>query len=85
MPRKPKRPCSHPGCPNLTDGRFCEEMRNCTIRIMRSMSVINILSAGMEDVGRGSEISMYHSIRSVNCVMRKEYWWRQRKSITKRN
>lgn len=25
MPRKPKRPCSFPGCPNLTDGRFCEE------------------------------------------------------------
>ena len=25
MPRKPKRPCSHPDCPRLTDGRFCEE------------------------------------------------------------
>lgn len=25
VPRKPKRPCSHPGCPELTDGRFCEE------------------------------------------------------------
>jgi 5-methylcytosine-specific restriction protein A len=25
MPKKPKRPCSHPGCPKLTDGRFCEE------------------------------------------------------------
>ena len=25
MPKKPKRPCSKPGCPNLTDGRFCEE------------------------------------------------------------
>ena len=25
MPYKPKRPCSHPGCPNLTHGRFCEE------------------------------------------------------------
>ena len=25
MPRKPKRPCSFPGCPNLTDGRFCEK------------------------------------------------------------
>jgi len=25
MPYKPKRPCSHPGCPLLTDGRFCEE------------------------------------------------------------
>ncbi len=24
MPRKPKRPCSHPGCPDLVDGRFCE-------------------------------------------------------------
>ena len=25
MPIKPKRPCSRPGCPKLTDGRFCEE------------------------------------------------------------
>jgi len=25
VPRKAKRPCSHPGCPNLTDGRYCEE------------------------------------------------------------
>ncbi|SHG99442.1 HNH endonuclease [Desulforamulus hydrothermalis] len=25
MPFKPKRPCSHPGCPKLTNGRFCEE------------------------------------------------------------
>ncbi len=25
VPRKPKRPCSFPSCPKLTDGRFCEE------------------------------------------------------------
>ena len=25
MPYKPKRPCSHSGCPELTNGRFCEE------------------------------------------------------------
>lgn len=25
MPKKPKRPCSYPGCPNLTDERFCEQ------------------------------------------------------------
>ena len=25
VPTKPKRPCSYPGCPKLTDGRFCEE------------------------------------------------------------
>ena len=25
LPTKPKRPCSHPSCPKLTDGRYCEE------------------------------------------------------------
>ena len=25
VPNKPKRPCSYPGCPKLTHGRFCEE------------------------------------------------------------
>ena len=27
MPRKPKQPCAYPGCPNLSDGRYCEEHR----------------------------------------------------------
>ena len=27
VPRKPKRPCSYPGCPRLCDGQFCEEHR----------------------------------------------------------
>ena len=25
MPRKPKKPCRHPGCPKLTGGLYCEE------------------------------------------------------------
>ena len=25
MPFKPKRPCSYPGCPELTNGRYCEK------------------------------------------------------------
>ena len=25
MPKKPKRPCRYPGCPNLSDGVYCEE------------------------------------------------------------
>lgn len=25
MPRKPKKPCARVGCPNLTEGRYCEE------------------------------------------------------------
>ena len=27
MPRKPKHPCGYPGCPNLTDGQYCERHR----------------------------------------------------------
>lgn len=27
MPKYPKRPCSFPGCPNLTDGQYCEKHR----------------------------------------------------------
>lgn len=25
MPRKPKTPCRHPGCPNLTEDKYCVE------------------------------------------------------------
>ncbi len=32
MPRKPKRPCRHPGCPNLSDGVYCEEHRGLYAR-----------------------------------------------------
>ena len=28
MPVKSKRPCRHPGCPNLTDGTYCEEHKH---------------------------------------------------------
>ena len=27
MPTKPKRPCAYPGCPNLSDGQYCEVHR----------------------------------------------------------
>lgn len=27
LPWKPRRPCSRPGCPELVDGRFCEQQR----------------------------------------------------------
>lgn len=30
MPRKPKHPCSYPGCPELTEGRYCEEHQKLT-------------------------------------------------------
>ncbi len=33
MPYKPKRPCSHLGCPRLTEGRYCEEHAKEAARI----------------------------------------------------
>ena len=27
MPKKPKQPCGYPGCPELSDGRYCEKHR----------------------------------------------------------
>lgn len=32
MPSRPKRPCSFPGCPNLTDGQYCEAHRQTARR-----------------------------------------------------
>ena len=32
MPTKPKSPCGWPGCPKLTDGRYCEEHRKIADR-----------------------------------------------------
>lgn len=32
MPRKPKQPCAYPGCPKLSDGRYCEEHRKVVAR-----------------------------------------------------
>ena len=28
MPRKPLKPCKHPGCPDLTQDRFCQKHRH---------------------------------------------------------
>lgn len=28
MPRKPLTPCNHPGCPQLTNQRFCDKHRH---------------------------------------------------------
>lgn len=32
MPKKSKRPCAYPGCPKLTDGRYCEEHQKAVDR-----------------------------------------------------
>ena len=32
MPKQPKRPCRHPGCPNLSDSVYCEQHRGLYAR-----------------------------------------------------
>lgn len=32
MPRKPLKPCNHPGCPELTENRFCVKHKNINER-----------------------------------------------------
>lgn len=32
MPRKPPKPCKHPGCPELTDNNFCDKHKNLHAR-----------------------------------------------------
>ena len=48
MPRKSKRPCRFPGCPNLTDGIYCEEhakvMERHYEKFQRSYSPANTMA-----------------------------------------
>lgn len=32
MPRKPLLPCRHPGCPNLSEERYCPQHRTAPVR-----------------------------------------------------
>ena len=32
MPQKPKRPCSYPGCPELTAGQYCDKHQRIVAR-----------------------------------------------------
>ena len=36
MPYRPKKPCRHPGCAKLTDGRYCEEHISLHPEVIRS-------------------------------------------------
>ena len=47
MPSRPKRPCSYPGCPRLTDGQYCEDHVAVAIEIA--------LGAAMQQIVVGTE------------------------------
>ena len=67
MPRKPKRPCSYPNCPKLTDKQFCDEHE----RLEKDMRCkIEILKQGKDTDQRGEkfELVMLENTLIVNYV-----------------
>lgn len=56
MPMKPKRPCSYPNCPELTDGRFVRSMRRRKHHGMKSMTVTLKQESVMVEHGSAFEI-----------------------------
>lgn len=69
VPTKPKRPCSYPGCPKLTDGRFCEEHAKAEAkRYERSTTVTRLYAVGMAAPGSASATGTSRSTRCASCA-----------------
>ena len=62
MPGKPKKPCAYPGCPNLTDGRYCSKHQQKVNSNYGGTAEINLRRRDMVVRGRESVISMRRSI-----------------------
>ena len=82
MPRKPKHPCSYPGCPKLTDKRFCEEHEKLSNSNYEKYGRDKSTRRDMVVHGRGSVISTLRSIHSVSCVLNAELSCRLKRFIT---
>lgn len=70
MPRKPKRPCSYPGCPNLTDGRFCPEHEKKEAKRYEKYDRDPNTNVAMDVHGNVSVTAMLMPILFVRCVLR---------------
>lgn len=70
MPRKPKRPCSYPGCPNLTDGRFCPEHEKMEAKRYERTTEIQIPSVATDVHGNVSVTAMLLPIPFVRGALR---------------
>lgn len=71
MPKRPKRPCSYPGCPNLTDKRFCPEHEKLEAQRYERYDRDLPPSVDTDGLGNASGIPMLRSIRCVRSALRK--------------
>lgn len=72
MPRKPKRPCSYPGCPNLTDGQYCKEHEAIARRQYNKYERSADVNKKYGEPGSESVTAMLRRILSARCVSRKD-------------
>jgi len=63
MPRKPKRPCSFPGCPELTDGRYCDMHQRQVDAFTTNTNEIPKQENAMAGDGNASGTDISQSIR----------------------
>lgn len=71
MPKKPLRPCSHPGCPNLCEGQFCEQHRVEERRKYDKYERSSDVNRKYGRAGNASVTATPQSIRCANSVSRK--------------
>ena len=67
MPRRPQRPCSYPGCPNLCDGQYCEEHSKLMNRRYNKFVQPTATRSTAERGGR-YESGMLRLTRCARCV-----------------
>ncbi|WP_455430372.1 hypothetical protein [Paracerasibacillus soli] len=68
MPRKPRRPCSQPGCPELTHERFCDEHRKAGREDMKGINVIQTPPSDTDVHGKGYVTVTLQRTRSARSV-----------------
>lgn len=73
MPRKPARPCSHPGCPELvTDGSRCPAHRKAE---QRRETKERMQSSRVREDKSFYDSSLWRGVRAS--ILRKEPWCRE--------
>lgn len=85
MPRKPKRPCRYPGCPNLTDNKsgWCDaHEKKMQQHYTSTSSVDTTIGFGTAAAGRRCVRVIFMRIRFANAARRLDATSRRRSSTT---
>ena len=68
MPYKPKKPCSMPGCPNLTNTRYCEHHVRQNIQDRENSS-----QRGYDNRWRKAKSFLIEHPLCINCYNKRKF------------